>query len=98
MYFHTDVFYFLVYLIWIACNDNKDVSFTCSEIGVPRYVRMCRLFYYNSGVSNWVFRAKIYKMRTNETSCTGVLQIQIHVYQLKHKNTGVSGGFTEFFN
>jgi len=53
-----------------------DVSFTCSSVGVWSYVRLCRLFYYNSGVSNVVFRAQIYKMPRNETSCAGILQIE----------------------
>ena len=65
-----------IYLIWIVCIDDKDVSITCSLFGVRSYVRLCRLFYYNSGVSNGVFPAKIYKMPRDETSCAGILQIE----------------------
>lgn len=62
--------------MWIAYIDDMDVSFTCSSVGVRSYVRLCRLFYYNSGVSNGVFPAKIYKMPRNETSCARILQIE----------------------
>ena len=65
-----------IYVIRIACIDDVDVSFTCSLVGVRSYVRLCRLFYYNSGVLNRVFPTNIYKMPRNETSCAGILQIE----------------------
>jgi hypothetical protein len=46
------------------------------SVGVQSYVRLWKLFYYNSGVFNGVFPAKIYKMPRNETSCAGILQIE----------------------
>lgn len=52
--------------MWIAWIDGMDVSFMCSSVGVRSYVRLCRLFYYNSGVSNGIFPAKIYKILRNE--------------------------------
>jgi hypothetical protein len=65
-----------IYLIWIVCIDDIDISFTSSSFGVRSYVRLCGLFYYNSGVYNGVLTAKIYKMPRNETTCAEILQIE----------------------
>lgn len=72
MYF----FFLYIYLIWIVCTDDMDVSFMCSSVGVRSYVRLHRLFCYNSGVSTGIFPAKIHKMPRTETSWAGILQIE----------------------
>jgi hypothetical protein len=59
-----------------VCFDDMDVSFKCSLVGVWSYVRLCRLFSYNSGVSNGIFLAIICKMPRNETSCAGILPME----------------------
>jgi hypothetical protein len=59
---------------------------------------LCRPFFYNPGVSEGVFQAKICETRRKKTSCVGILQIENSGLLIKHKNAGVSGAYTEFLN